>query len=81
MHSWKSWITCASIPRRRCYDTFECIDGRVIERYSLPQPLGVDNVGRVLSFRDITARKQAEEALQREKEEQKALIKEARRGA
>ena len=62
-------------PEAECYDTFECIDGRVIERYSLPQPLGVDNVDRVFSFRDITVRKQAEEALQREKEEQKILIK------
>ncbi|GAO37391.1 histidine kinase [Sulfuricella sp. T08] len=62
-------------PEAECYDTFNCIDGRVIERYSLPQPLGVDNVGRVMSFRDITARKQAEEALRLEKEEQKALIK------
>jgi len=62
-------------PETECHDTFDCIDGRVIERYSLPQPLGVDNVGRVLSFRDITARKQAEEALHREKEEQKVLIR------
>ncbi len=62
-------------PEAECYDTFDCIDGRVIERYSLPQPLGVDNVGRVMSFRDITTRKLTEEALQREKEAQKALIK------
>ncbi|MBZ0105099.1 MAG: PAS-domain containing protein [Sulfuricella denitrificans] len=62
-------------PEAECYDTFECTDGRVIERYSLPHPLGAGSVGRVLSFRDITARRLADEALQREKEEQKALIK------
>ena len=62
-------------PESECHDTFDCIDGRIIERYSLPQPLGVDNVGRVLSFRDITARIHTEEALRREKEEQKVLIK------
>ncbi len=62
-------------PEAECYDTFDCLDGRVIERYSLPQPLSVANVGRVMSFRDITALKLTEEALQREKEAQKALIK------
>ncbi len=61
-------------PEVECYDTFDCLDGRVIERYSLPQLPGMDKVGRVLSFRDITARRLAEEALHGEKEEQKALI-------
>ena len=62
-------------PEAENYDTFECNDGRVIERYSLPPPQGEEKVGRVLSFRDITARMQTEQALLREKEEQKALIK------
>ncbi|HEU0188932.1 MAG TPA: ATP-binding protein [Gallionella sp.] len=62
-------------PEEGSFSLLECLDGRLIECYSLPQTLGVDTVGRVFSFRDITARKRAEEALFREKEEQKALIK------
>lgn len=58
-----------------CHDTLGCVDGRIIERYSPPRQPGDDRVGRVLSFRDITERKLTEEALQREKEEQKALIR------
>ena len=61
-------------PDEECNDTFNCIDGRVIERHSLPQFQGIDHIGRVLSFQDITTRKLAEEALLREKEEQKILI-------
>jgi PAS domain S-box-containing protein len=45
-------------------DVVELKDGRVLERYTRPQMLGGKSVGKVLSFRDVTARRRADQEIE-----------------
>jgi PAS domain S-box-containing protein len=63
-----------SRPEAESFDVIELKDGRIFERYSLPQWLEGKCVGRVWCFRDATKRKQAEVELAYERDLLRTLL-------
>ncbi|MBI2237725.1 MAG: PAS domain-containing protein, partial [Actinobacteria bacterium] len=61
-------------PEVESFDVLEFEDGRVFERYSVPQWLEGEPVGRVWSFRDVTQRNRVETELRQAEDKYRTLV-------
>jgi PAS domain S-box-containing protein len=61
-------------PEESSFDLVHLTDGRIFKRFSQPQRIGEEIVGRVWSFRDVTEHKRAEESLRQSDAKHSSMI-------
>jgi PAS domain S-box-containing protein len=64
-------------PDRESYDTIRFKDGMILDRYSRPQRLEGKTIGRVFSYRNVTARMRAESLLKESEARKSAILNSA----
>ncbi|MGV3774452.1 MAG: PAS domain S-box protein [Verrucomicrobiales bacterium] len=73
-HCYRHLENLMKFPEEESFDLLRLKDGRIFERYSMPQKQGKDVVGRVFSYRDVTETIRVQDALRKSEHKYRRLV-------